>query len=137
VKADISLIEDKILEILDRIDAKKIEIENGKRELVNEEQKFNTERSKIQARIKEIEDTLINLESQRKIATSKIESQILAQYERILKNREGLAIVKVNNNACQGCNMTVPPQVINLIKMYERIISCEICQRLLYLEEDL
>jgi len=32
--------------------------------------------------------------------------------------------------------MFVPPQVINLIKMYERIITCEVCNRMLYIEEE-
>jgi hypothetical protein len=73
---------------------------------------------------------------QRKQAVPEIDPKILSQYERILFNRDGLAIVSVKDNSCAGCNMFVPPQVINLIKMYERIVTCEICNRILYINEE-
>ncbi|MCM8791884.1 MAG: C4-type zinc ribbon domain-containing protein [Candidatus Omnitrophica bacterium] len=136
-KADISLQEDKILEIIDKIDIKQKELQQEKENLAEEEKNFNREKNKIEIRIKEIEERLATLEIKRKDIVADIQPQILMQYERILKNRDGLAIVKVNNNSCEGCNMTLPPQMVNLIKMYERIISCEICQRMLYIEEDI
>lgn len=135
-KADASLLEDEILETLDKIDKGKDNINKEKQNLSKEEEKLNIEKNKIQVRIKEIESRLAQLEAQRKNIIANIEPKILAQYERILNNRDGLAIVKVSNHACQGCNMSVPAQMINLIKMYERIISCEICQRILYLDEE-
>jgi predicted nucleic acid-binding Zn-ribbon protein len=135
VKADVSLFEDKILEALDKIDREKINIEQEKQIFVEEEKKSKEEINKIQMRIKEIEGFLAQLEAQRNVQTSDIEPKILRLYEKVLQNRDGLAIVKVSNDACQGCNMSVPPQVINLIKMWDQIVSCEICQRILYLDE--
>lgn len=137
VKADASLLEDEILKVLDSIDKEKENIEKEKQSFSKEEERFKQEKAKIQTRIKEIEGLLSQLEAQRKNLAQGIEPRILSQYERILKNRDGLAIVKVRNSACQGCNMSLPPQVINMIKMYERIINCEVCQRILYLEEDI
>ncbi len=135
VKADTSVIEDKILELFDKLDKIKSGIEQEKQKLKEQEQVFNEKKTKIEDRIKEIDDRLTQLETQRKEAIADIESKILSQYERILHNRDGLAIVNVRNDSCGGCNMFVPPQVINLIKMYERIITCEICNRILYIEE--
>lgn len=135
-KADASLIEDKILELLEGIDKAKVEIEKEKARLQEEEKKFNAEKKIIEDRIKEIETQLAGLEAKRKQVLPTVEKKILAQYERVLASRDALAIVKVINNTCQGCNMFVPPQVINLIKMYERIITCEVCNRMLYIEED-
>ncbi len=137
IKADASLLEDQILEILDKIDKQKENIQNQKQNLSKEEEKFKEEKNKIEMRLKEIEGHLAQLNGQRKAITSNIEPKILTQYERVLKNRDGLAIVKIVNNACQGCNMSLPPQVINLIKMYERLVSCEVCQRILYLQEEI
>lgn len=134
-KADASVIEDKILEVLEQADKIKIEIEEEKQKLKEEERKFLDEKKKIEERIKMIDERLSQLEVQRKQVTPEIGSKILAQYERILRSRDGLAIVKVQNDSCQGCNMFVPPQVINLIKMYEHIITCEMCNRILYIEE--
>ena len=135
-KADASVIEDRILEVLDQLEKAKASIAQEKQHLQEEEKLFNANKTKIEARIKEIDERLSQLQVARKEITPSINSKILAQYERILANRDGLAIVTVKGNSCQGCNMFVPPQVINLIKMYERIITCEVCNRILYTEED-
>ena len=135
IKADASVIEDKILALFDQVDKAKNESENEKQKLKEEEKLFLEQKRKAEDRIKEIDDRLAQLDAQRKQVTPDIVPKILAQYERILKNREGLGIVKVKNNSCQGCNMLVPPQVINLIKMYERVITCEVCNRILYTDE--
>ncbi len=133
-KADASVIEDKVLQLFDQADKAKNDIEQEKQRLQEEEGVFLGQKKKIEERIKEIDGRLAQLEAQRKQVIPEVEPKILAQYERILFNRDGLAIVGVKDNSCQGCNMFVPPQVINLIKMYERIITCEVCNRILYIE---
>lgn len=135
-KADASVIEDKILESLEKIDKVKSDIEQEKQRLKEEERVFFEQKKKVEDKIKEIDEQLARLEAQRKQSLSDIDKKILSQYERILTNREWLAIVSVKNNSCQGCNMHVPPQVINLIRMYERIITCEVCNRILYTEDE-
>lgn len=136
-KADGSVIEDKILQIMDQMDKLKLDIDKEKQALQNEEKVFNEQKNKVQVRIKEIDDRLSQLEIQRKQIAPNIDHNIVAQYQRILENRDGLAIVTVKNNSCQGCNMFVPPQVINLIKMYDYIVTCETCNRILYIEDEL
>jgi predicted nucleic acid-binding Zn-ribbon protein len=135
-KADASVIEDKILQLFDQIDKAKNDIDKEKQRLKEEEGVFVGEKKKIETRMKEIDDRLAQLGAERQQAMPEIEPKILVQYDRILANREGLAIVSVKDNSCQGCNMHVPPQVINLIKMYERIITCEVCNRMLFIEND-
>lgn len=133
-KADTSVIEDKVLQLFDQADRVKIETEREKARLKEEEKTFSEQKKRVEDRVKEIDDRLAQLDSQRKQAMPEIDPKVLSQYERILKSRDGLAIVTVKDNSCQGCNMFVPPQVINLIKMYERIITCEICNRILFIE---
>jgi hypothetical protein len=135
-KADTSVTEDKILELFDQADKVKNEVEQEKIRLKEEERIFLEQKKEIEDRIKEIDDRLAQLGAQRKQVMPDIDPKILTQYERILLNRDGLAIVGVKDNSCQGCNMFVPPQVINLIKMYERIITCEICNRILYIPDE-
>jgi len=134
-KADASLIEDVVLELFDKADEVKNEVEKEKKRLSEEEKVFLAEKQKVESRIREIDDRLSQLEAQRKQAIPDIDPKILSQYERILGSRDGLAIVIVKGNSCGGCNMFVPPQVINLIKMYEHIITCEMCNRILYIDE--
>lgn len=134
-KADASIIEDKILETMEETDKAKNDIELEKGRLQEEEKVFDNEKKKIEDRIKEIDDRLAQLSNQRKQVTPEIDPKIISQYDRILASRDGLAFVSVRNNSCGGCNMLVPPQVINLIKMYERLVTCEVCNRMLYIDE--
>ncbi len=134
--ADASLVEDKILEVMDLSEQTKVETENEKQRLKNEEQVFLGQKKKIEERVREIDDRLAQLEAQRKQIAPNIDPKILSQYERILVSRDGLAIVGVKDNSCKGCNMFVPPQVINLIRMYERLIACEVCNRILYIPDE-
>ncbi len=136
-KADASMIEEKILIIMEQMDKVKADTDTEKQRLKTEETTFNVQKNTIQTRIKEIDDRLAVLEGQRKQAIPGIDPKIFVQYERILTNRDGLAIVLAKDNSCQGCNMFVPPQVINLIKMYEHIITCETCNRILYIDDEI
>lgn len=135
LKADASVIEDNVLQLLEEIDKAKNGIASFKQKLQEEERIFNEQKKNIQDRIKQIDERLAQLEARRIQIIPQIDAKILSQYERILLNRDGLAIVSVSNNSCRGCNMFVPPQVINLIKMYERIVTCEVCNRMLYIED--
>lgn len=135
-KADVSVTEDKILQVLDQMDKLKLGVDQEKQKLQLEEKVLNEEKKKVADRIKVIDDRLAQLEAERTQIIPEIDSKVLAQYERILSGRDGLAIVIVEDNSCQGCNMFVPAQVINLIKMYDHIITCEMCNRMLYIEED-
>lgn len=133
-KADASTIEDKILECMERIEKAKKDIDEEKKRFQQKEEIFNEERREKEDRIKEIDERLSQLNCQRKQIIPDIDKNILAQYERVLHNRDGLAIVSVKDNTCMGCNMFVPAQMINLIQMYERIITCEVCNRILFID---
>ena len=136
VKADASIAEDAILALMEESDDLRKEIDKEKATLAEEEKKNNEEKQKLNLRVKEIEDKLSKLHSQREQVTQHVIPKILTRYGRIIASRDHLAIVKVENNACQGCFMNVPPQVINLIKMYDNLVICEVCQRILYIEDE-
>lgn len=134
-KADGSLIEEKILISFEDSDKIKAKVDQENLKLKTEEKVFLEEKKKVELRIKEIDERLSQLQSQRKQVTPGIDPKMLAEYERILSSRDGLAIVTVVDNSCGGCHMLVPPQVINLIKMYEHIVTCEVCNRIFYIAE--
>ncbi len=134
-KADGSLVEEKILILFEESDQAKKEIEQENIKIKEEEKVFIEQKKKVEIRIKECDDRLAVLEAKRKQVAPGLDAKVFSQYERILNSRDGLAIVSVKNNSCSGCNMNIPPQVINLIKMYDNIITCEVCNRILYIKE--
>jgi len=134
-KADGSVIEEKILISFEESDKIKAMLADENLKLKEEEKVFILQKQKVQARLKEIDDRLNQLATLRPQALLDIDAKMLHDYERILHSRNGMAITCVKNNSCGGCNMHVPPQTINLIKMYEQVTTCEMCNRILYIHE--
>lgn len=137
LKADNSIIEEEILKVMEEQDQLKEELGKEKARLVEDEKKFLEEKKKAEEGIKEIDYKLGDLASKRFRACESIDKHILSHYEKILKGKDGLALVKVASSACQGCFINVTPQVINEIKMHDKVVNCEVCARILYIEEDL
>jgi hypothetical protein len=137
LKADKSIVEEKILILYDEVDTLSEKVQKEKEILVQEEKKFLGEKSKAEQEIKELDDKMKVLESKRQQKAKEISPRILSQYERILKGKDGLAIVPVVNHSCGGCYMNVPPQLVNEIKKHEELVCCESCARILYTEADL
>jgi len=137
IKADKSIIEEKILKAFDETDAINKLIEKEKLVVTEEEKKYQEKKKLVEDELKLSEDRIKVLESQRKAITPGVEATILARYEKILKNKDGLAVVPVSNNSCGGCFMNLRPQNINSIKMGQDLNQCEYCSRIIYLEDDL
>lgn len=137
LKADKSIIEEKILILFDEVDELTVKSQKAKEILAQDEKKFLEEKGKIEADTKQLEDRVKVLEAQRQQKAKDVQPKLLSQYERILRGKEGLAMVPVVHNACGGCFMNVPPQVVNDIKKHEGLVFCESCARILYTEEDL
>lgn len=134
-RADNSLVEEDIIKMLDQIDAANTQIANEKEVLKQEEVKLGAEKKRMNDDAGRIKTELEALKTQRKALAEKVDKDILKKYERIVKSKDGLAVVPVANEACQGCFRVMPPQVINEIKMKTAMVYCENCARILYIEE--
>lgn len=136
IKADNSVLEEDILKLFDETDVVKESVAKEKSVLKIEEENLNRDRKIIESRISDIEKEIETLNNSRKALVGKIDKEVLSKYERIMRNKEdGIAMVQVKQDACQGCFMNLPPQVINEIKMKQNLVFCENCARLLYIEE--
>lgn len=132
LKADKSVLEEEILRLLDSVETVRGKVSQEKEKLSGEEKLFKDEVGAMKKRAEEIGAELAVLEDKRKHYTPNVEPRLTAQYEKILRSREGLALVPVKNNACGGCHLGLPPQVVNEIQIQDKLIVCESCARILY-----
>ena len=135
LKADDSVLEEEIIVFFDEIDKANKEISEAEDNLKKEEAKLKEAEETLKKEISQIDSELDKLRGEKEKITSNIDKIILGKYEHILKNKNGLAMTKLVNGVCQGCNMNVPPQVINEVKMKEELMICENCSRILYIIE--
>ena len=136
-KADISVAEEGVLTVMDRLEKAKKECAVRKEALSQEEKAFKSEEEKIASAIRDAEAEISNLGTKRKALVEGIDKEILATYERLLNSLQGLALVPVKGVNCGACHMRLNHQKINEIKMFGCLVSCDSCVRILYIPEDI
>lgn len=137
VTADKSIVEEKILLSYDEADMIQAEISKEKNVVGAEEKQYLTRKREVEDEMKLMEDRVKVLESQRNQLLPGVDKGSLSRYEKVLAHKNGLAIVPIRESSCGGCYMNVTQQTINAVKMHDQLIECEICQRILYIEDDL
>jgi predicted nucleic acid-binding Zn-ribbon protein len=63
--------------------------------------------------------------------------EILAVYEKLLKNKKDQVVVPIENRCCSGCHILVTAQHENLVRKGEKLVFCEHCSRIHYWQESL
>lgn len=137
IKADQSVIEEKILMSFDESERINKDIELEKAKVGEQEKNYLAKKKEAEEDVRVIEDRIKVLDAQRMQAVTGVEPEFLNRYSKILQHKEGVAIVPVQGNTCGGCYMNVTPQQLNMIRMNEKLVECEMCSRILYLEDNL
>ena len=122
----------KILKMMDEVDQARQRFSREKEALTSEERKLKEGISAIQKKAAEITSQIAEYEEKRKAHLPGVERRLLAQYDKTIKNREGVGLVPVKNNSCGGCHIGLPPQIVNEIQIGEKLIVCESCARIIY-----
>ncbi|MBI4342201.1 MAG: hypothetical protein HY599_02405 [Candidatus Omnitrophica bacterium] len=134
LKADNSLLEEAILKEFDAIEAAAKERQAQQRRLAEVQERLTQERQRIEGELSAIGEQVARLERQRQTLLPDVPPKALSLYERILRIREGIALVPLLNDACGGCHRRLPPQVINLVHLNTDLVTCEACNRILYFD---
>jgi len=135
VKADASVLEEEIINLLDQVEEIKKSVAKEREVLEVEKKKSGIEKNKIEEEKKAAEKEFNDLNNKRKEFAEKIDKSILAKYERILHKTDGLALVPIVSDSCGGCNMNLPPQVINEARLAKGLTVCGNCARILYAKD--
>ncbi len=134
---EIQLAEKKIKESKFRIDGIETDMKVVNEKLEIRQQDLAAKKSELTGIIAETEKEEDDLVKESQENEKFIEERLLTAYKRIRKNaRNGLAVVKIERDACGGCFNKIPPQHQLDIKLHKKIIVCEYCGRIL-VDEDL
>ena len=130
-----SMYEEKVLMEMEEIDTlkdqltmKNKELDDLKRAVQVEERIFEQDKDAINKKIEELKD-------RRQQIVSLVDKDIYTNYTNMFNLRNGLAVVRVENETCLGCNLNIPPQLYNDVKKNEKILFCSQCKRILYYKE--
>lgn len=135
IKADVSKVEEEILNFFDKIDAGKALCEKEKKAFEEEKKSVEAEKAAVKAEEKTAADELQTVLSKREACVADIDPELLALYQRILKGRGRVALARLNGEFCGECGMMLRAQIINEAKLKKEAVLCENCSRMLYTEE--
>lgn len=135
VEEKIGRAEDEILEIMEATEEKNSEHKEKCEKLKLEEARFNKEKEVKEKEMQRLQQLLDEELGKRKEIEVSVNKKVLSEYERIREMRGGVAVIPVKKYVCQGCYMSMPPQIFNDIKTNNNITYCSHCSRMLYRED--
>ncbi|MCL2144667.1 MAG: C4-type zinc ribbon domain-containing protein [Endomicrobia bacterium] len=130
-KADKSVIEDEILELMDKIENENKTVKESEFELKESDRRIKAEIADIESSAKKFSDEIAKIEEERERHKQKVNKNILDQYERIREGRDGQGICLVDGESCGGCGMVLRPQLINQAQKCHELVFCDNCSRIL------
>ena len=133
IKQEKAAVEDEILTLMESQDRIAGEIKEAESRLKTALTRCDTEEATLRAKLADVEGQLAHARSDRAGVTKDLTPVVLADYEKLLRARGGLAIAPVMKpELCSGCRMLVRPQRLQELKAQNSLIACESCGRYLY-----
>jgi uncharacterized protein len=129
-----SVLEDEILEGLERVDAFQRTIGEAEAALVSAKEKAEQVRSEVAEQEPLLQADLARLEAELHESEAGLPQDVRLMYDRIVRHRGEDALAVVENQFCSGCNQQIPLNLLNLVMLGQPAL-CKTCGRLLYLPE--
>lgn len=130
-KKGITELEDRELELMEQLEASRKSIDEREAELKEEEDGIRDEQEMLEERLKDVKEDLEAQTEKRAKMAAGIDATLMVRYERIFANKGDFAVVRVENGHCRGCNMKLPPQVVNDAINPAKLVGCNFCGRML------
>jgi len=129
-----SRMEDEIISLLEELDHFEKSIQEKEEELQARRLRYDEEKKNMEAELRALEEELDVCV--RKIADLKkdIPADVLRKYEQIKSIGRGVAVASVWKEVCDGCHMSIPPQLYNQLQKSTALITCPNCNRIIYWE---
>jgi predicted nucleic acid-binding Zn-ribbon protein len=132
LKKQISLKEERIISLMMEIDEAKVSLAEDEKRIQNEIKGIEKEFSVIDEELAKAVRVRKEKEAQRSPQAALVEPDLLAQYERFRsRKKSALGVVPLRGEHCSGCNMAVPPQLVNEV-LAGKVRACNHCGRILY-----
>jgi len=94
------------------------------------------ERSEADSRLKKIQGEREGLEKTRAVEASLIDPVLLSKYQKVFERYRGKGVVLVSGGVCNGCFMTIPPQLYNQVLAQGGVHQCPNCSRIIYVDQE-
>jgi predicted nucleic acid-binding Zn-ribbon protein len=133
IKQEKGRMEEEVLVLMEAQERLTGEVREAEARFKQREGEGRGQEATLKEQLRGIETDLAAVRTERKELAAQLPAPILADYDRILRARAGLALVPVAKpNFCGACRMTITPQRLQELRAQSSLIPCESCGRYLY-----
>jgi predicted nucleic acid-binding Zn-ribbon protein len=129
-----SRMEEEILRVMDEIDELKKDLSKREKDARVTLEKIEAERKELQEKMAHDEKVWDVQMERREVLSKQIESKLVKLYNTLKEKRQGVGVVSVKHETCQGCYVNVPPQMFIEVQKNNALVRCPHCNRILYWE---
>jgi uncharacterized protein len=133
IKQEKGRVEEEILVLMESQERLTADIKDAEARFKSRETQGKQEEAALQEKLRAVEADLALVRTERAELARQLPAPVLADYDKLLKARGGLALAQVvKPNLCGGCRMTVTPQRLQELRAQSALLPCESCGRYLY-----
>jgi len=123
--------ESKIIDHIEENEVLEKSIGENEKLLTELKSDLDVRRKKLEAALSETADEKAALENSRKKQISKIDSNTIKIYSKVISARSGIAVVPLSGDSCGGCGAALPIQMASEIRS-GKTHTCFNCGRFVY-----
>ncbi len=127
-----SVLEEQILILMEQMDEGAKKLKELEKQVASAENSILNRQKEIEARIASLDSEEASAQKARQRVAAGIDPNCMVIYERIARTHGGVGVARVDGGTCQGCFVSIPPQLYNEILKGGSLIQCPFCQRFLY-----
>ena len=124
-------LEDKALEIMDRVELAAASVATLNNELKTLETDWHSQQQQLSTNMEQLKTLLSDLKHKRQLLSANIDPQAIEFYQE-LKKQKGQAVAKVEQGICRGCRISLPTTELQRARS-DSLVQCSSCGRILFL----
>jgi uncharacterized protein len=126
-------IEDRELEIMEEVESLRPAITEAERAHSEERLRLEAQLGELTKKAENIQSRVTELTAGRPALTEGVDEDLLDQYTRLFKSKNGSALAELEHEVCSGCHMKATTQTTLAVKADKTLVHCPNCGRILHL----
>jgi predicted nucleic acid-binding Zn-ribbon protein len=124
--------EERVLEALDTTEALKETIQHKQNDLKEAETLWQSECNSLILRQSQLDARKQEFVQKRQELVAHLTEDLLARYNAMRRSKQGRAVSKVEQSACQWCRVILTPSELQHVRISSELQTCTNCGRILY-----
>jgi predicted nucleic acid-binding Zn-ribbon protein len=127
-----SQVEDEIIVAMEALDEAREQLKAKEEEHAKIKLQYEQNKTKMEEELRLLDTELLACQKNMDDYSKQIQASLLKRYETIKEKRNGLAVVSVWKEVCDGCHVNIPPQQYIELQRSTELMSCPNCNRIIY-----